>query len=154
MSEPFGAEGIFQTPEDRAREEAVARVLTTEWRCEVKHFAAMSPVDWFTVKEGRFTGILELKCRKNASTTYPTVFLSVAKWSNLTSGSDGLGVPAGFVVRFTDKILWINIAKVDASKNRVAGRNDRGAAHDREPVIDVPIEAMSVVCETPPECLI
>ena len=50
MSEPFGAEGIFQTPEDRAREEAVARVLTTEWRCEVKHFAAIQLTDYIGIR--------------------------------------------------------------------------------------------------------
>lgn len=150
MSQPFPISGIFQSAEDRDRETAVAQILEREWKCEIRHFGAMSPVDWFILRGGRFVGILELKVRQVESTRYQTVFLSVAKWLCLKKWADGLGVPAGYVVAYTDCVRWIYIADVDAAVNKMAGRKGRGAEHDIEPMIEIHIERMNYISRLSP----
>ena len=143
--QPFPISGIFQSADDRAAENAVAVVLEHAWQCEVRHFGAMSPVDWYILRGGRMVGIVELKVRKIESIRYPTVFLSVAKWLCLTKWADGLGVPAGYVVAYTDCVRFIYLADVDAKVNRMAGRKGRGAEHDIEPMLEIPVERMQFV---------
>lgn len=153
MDAPFSVSGIFQDAEDRRREAAVAELLEREWKCQIGHFADLNPVDWYCYRERRITGVLELKCRNHSSTHYPTVFLSFAKYTSLVAAGYGLRCPPGFVVRFTDKIMWIRVMRIDPRNSLMGGRSDRGAEHDYEPIIEVPIEHMSVVCDTPQDLL-
>ena len=54
----------------------------------------------------------------------------------------GLKVPAYFIVQFDDKISYIDVADVDASKHEVNGRNDRGRSSDLQPTILIPVNQM------------
>lgn len=136
---------IFQTPEDRARESAVAARLAGIWKCEVLHFGALSPIDWYATRDNRITGLLELKDRGHSSDKYPTVFLSVRKWLALQLGNIGFGKPAAFVVQFTDGIWWVRLANVDPRRIRMGGCTRRRAVtseSDWEPIIEVQIQSM------------
>jgi hypothetical protein len=133
----------FESAVDRNAEDATAIELEAAWRCELHRFGLLAPVDFYAERDGRMTGAVEIKCRTNSAGAYPTVFLSVRKWVALTLVGLGLGVPALFVVRFTDGIRWIPVSRVDTTGPRIAGRPPRpGARHDREPVIDVPVAAL------------
>jgi hypothetical protein len=90
-------------------------------------------------------GVLELKSRTHASDRYPTVFLNVRKWLALNLAAVGLGVPALFVVRFTDDVRWVRIGAV-AGAVRIAGcRSIVKATSDIEPVIQVPVPDMQAL---------
>ncbi len=135
--------GIFQTTEDRQAESAVATEIEKKWGCQLKRFGALAPIDWYGMRLDRVVGVLELKSRSHESMKYPTVFLNVRKWLALTLASIGLGVPAIFVVKFTDCVLWVPIREVNASAVKVAGCTRRVKAdNDIEPLIEVSIASM------------
>lgn len=134
---------IFKTAEDEQNEKIVADLLTAAWGVTLHPFALLSPVDWFAEREGRVVGVLELKCRSHESTKYPTVFLSFRKWLVLTLSALGLNVPAIFVVRFTDAVRWIEIARVHHEGVEMGGCSRIFSSRANiEPVIEVPIADM------------
>lgn len=132
---------IFQNPQDRRNEDAVARVLEAKWSCELHHFGALAPIDWYAVRLGRLTGVLELKSRDANAGLY--AWLNLRKWLSLALAQNGLGVPAIFVAKFTDALFWIPLDAIDASQIVIAGcvRAVKTEA-DIEPIIKVPLKEM------------
>jgi hypothetical protein len=131
---------IFRTAEDRNAEHEVAARIEAAWHCELHEFGALSPVDWYAVRMNRMIGVLELKARSHAFTTYATVFLNVRKWLALSLARIGMGVPAVFVIKFRDDLRWISLAEIDARQFAIAGCTRLVKARsDIEPVIEIPI---------------
>src|SRR6188472_4237947 len=95
---------IFATQQDKSAEDAVAAIAEGVWGCQIRRFGALSPVDWFATRDGRVVGVLEVKSRSHAAAKYETVFLNVRKWLALTLASVGMGVPALYLVQFTDGV--------------------------------------------------
>lgn len=135
---------VFQNDADRAAEADVARMLAQAWTCEVHHFGALAPVDFYALRDGRIVGVIELKVRDHRSDRYPTTFLTVRKWLALTLASNGLGTPAIFVVRFSDCICWMPVDKIDASLVVMAGKTASRGAPD-VPTIEVPVAQMRIL---------
>ena len=134
---------VFQTAGDRTSEQEISAELEQCWRCSIRQFGALSPVDWYAERFGRLVGVLELKSRAHTHLTHPTVFLNVRKWLALGLASIGLGCPALFVVRFTDDLCWIRLSEIDASAHRIAGCLRVVKSHnDIEPVIEVPAQQL------------
>jgi hypothetical protein len=135
---------IFQSPEDRAIQRAVADEVERKWKCKICEFGALSSVDWYAQRLERLVGVLELKARKHPREKFPTVFLNVRKWLALQMAAIGLGVPGLFVVRFEDGVFWIKLNAIDPRKMRIAGWSEARAraANDIEPVIEVPVDEL------------
>lgn len=146
-AEPVGDGTLaFATKRDRRNEAAAARLLEKHWQCELQHFGKLSPIDWYATRHGRMVAIAELKSRTHRAGHYPTVFLNVRKWLALSLAEAGLGVPALFAVSFTDGVRYVRIGEVDASQVRIGGCSRVvKASSDVEPVIEVPIDAMTEV---------
>jgi hypothetical protein len=137
---------IFKSAEDEAHEDSVAREIEEAFACQVRSFGRLALVDWYAIRDGRMVAVLELKSRTHSSDTYPTVFLNVRKWLALTQASLGLGVHAIYVVRFTDATRWVSLTEVDATKHAIGGTlRIVKSRNDIEPVIHVPVSAMSTV---------
>ena len=137
---------IFKTVEDERSESYVARELGAKWKCEFRSFGKLSPVDWFAIRDGRMVAVAELKTRGHSYTQYPTVFLNFRKWSALVLMACGSGVPAFFVVRFTNGIYFVKVAEIDASKILVGGcRQIVKSRNDIEPVIEVPVSQLKAI---------
>lgn len=131
---------IFATVGDTRNEDEVASILSAEWKCEVNRFGMLAPVDWYSTRHGRLVGILELKSRAHDYGKFPTVFLNVRKWLALVLASQGLGVPAIFVVRFTDTLCWCPVQEINPGINKIGGCGARmKSSSDVEPVIEVPV---------------
>lgn len=133
---------VFATEKDRRNEESTARVLERAWRCELRRYGELSPVDWFAVRDGRIVGVLELKSRSHESTRYPTVFLNQRKQLSLVWAAMGTGAPALFVVRFTDGIWWTIVGLAMGDIKLGGCREIVKARSDIEPVIHVPVAEM------------
>lgn len=135
--------GFFATEEDRKNEREVADQLEKVWFCALRSFGCVAPIDWYAFRDRRLLALIELKSRSHPSTKYPTVFLNVRKWLALSLASAGLGVPAIFVVRFTDGIWWVPLRKVNATDVRIGGcSREVKSETDIEPVIEVRIVDM------------
>lgn len=137
---------VFQTEEDRRRENEVARFLEQHWHCELRHFGALSPIDWYAVRHDRVVGVAELKSRNKPAATH--AWLAVRKWLALTLAQTGLGVPAAFVVKFTDFTFWAPLNEVDP-RNIIMGGAARAVKTEAsfEPIIEVSLSSMR--CLTP-----
>lgn len=136
---------VFSTESDRANqiEAATAFVRWLGTGSEVKEFGKLCPIDYYSLRHGRMDSVLEVKCRTHEVGRYETVFLNVRKWLALQMASVAFGIPAYFVVRFTDGIRHIDLGSVDASRHRIAGTTRKVKSHtDQEPVIDVPVHSM------------
>jgi hypothetical protein len=137
------ADGGFATDEDRVNEQEAAAAVGKAFGCILHKFPKLDAIDFYAERNGKTVGFVEIKARSHASTTYSTVFLNLRKWWALLEVSLRCKVPAIFAVKFTDTLLWIPIAKVDATKHRMGGCTRRVKADtDREPVIEIPISSM------------
>lgn len=134
---------IFRTQEDRDAEREVASQIEAAWHCELREFGALSPVDWYAVRMSRMIGVLELKARSHSVSAYATIFLNVRKWLALSLAQVGMGVPAVFVVKFSDDLRWIPLVDIDPQRLSIAGcRRLVKAKNDIEPIIEVPVNRL------------
>lgn len=134
---------VFATKEDREAEREVAALVEKAWNCELHQFGALSPIDWYAVRAGRMVGLLELKSRSHACGTYQTTWLVVRKWLALMLGSIAFGVPAIFVVKFTDRVMWIPLREINASRIVIGGCTRYvKAVSDINPMIEIPVEQL------------
>jgi hypothetical protein len=76
----------------------------------------------------------ELKTRKNASTQYPTLMLSLNKWKHGTELAKTVNVPFIVIAKWTDGIFFLNASKTEVEIG-IGGRQDRGDNQDIEPVV-------------------
>lgn len=133
----------FATKKDRKNEIRIAKLVESRWKCQLHPFGPLSPIDWYATRHGRVVSVLEAKTRSHSSTKFPTVFLNVRKWLSLLLTQNGLGVPAIFIVLFTDGAKYILVNQVEASNVRIGGCSQIvKSSSDREPVIEVPVRKM------------
>jgi len=104
-----------------------------------------APYDFYLFDNDRPVELIEVKTREKdiASTTYPTVWVSLAKWTKLLIASQSFDVRGIFLFWYPrDSILkTLDVQAVfrePGSKLIRAGRTGRGATNDLEPMIDVP----------------
>ncbi len=134
---------IFKSESDEKSEAEVAVLLEGVWSCKMHSFGKLALIDWYAERSGRVIGVVELKTRSHASDKHSTVFLNVRKWLALIMASLGLGVPAVFVARFTDRVLWIPISEIETGGVKIKGCTKIvKSRNDIEPVFDVPIAQM------------
>ena len=137
---------VFTTPEDHAAEDRAARVIESAWNCKLNRFPHYNGVDWYAERGGQMVAVLELKTRTHASTKHDTVWLNIRKWVALGMARIGLGVPALFVVQFTDELRYIDLGKIDGHRHRMAGcRQVVKSYTDIEPVIEVEVSGMKLL---------
>ena len=134
---------VFATAADRFAEGEVADVMARKWHCEVRLFGPLCPIDYYALRDGRLAAVVEHKGRSHAFDRYPSVFLNVRKWLALSLAEAGLGVPALFVVTFTDGMWWVRVSHINASVVTLGGCSTTVKSHtDVEPVIHVPTTAL------------
>jgi len=132
----------FANAADAAHERQVAAAIERCWQCQLHAFAPYAALDWFATRDDMLRAVIECKARSHAHDRYPTVFLNVRKWLALQLAAIGLGVPAMFVVKFTDTVLWTPVG-VEMGAVEIGGCARIVKSHaDIEPVIEVPIEQM------------
>jgi hypothetical protein len=134
---------FFSNSLDARNETETARQLEKAWRCEIRPFGQLCPIDFYALRNSALVGLLELKSRTHESTKYPTIWLNLRKWLALTMGETGLGVPALFVVKFLDGLYYIPVNEVPTNQIKIGGTKHIVKSHtDIEPVIEIPVERL------------
>ena len=132
---------IAVTADDATREAEVDRILADRWQCAIRRFPKLHPIDRYAERHTRLVALVELKCFRKSSTDHPTVIVAVKKWMSLKLGAFGLNVPGFFVFSMIDGVFFVDVDRINATRQRITGRRDRaGMPHDVEPMIDVPVE--------------
>ena len=132
------------TAPDTEREDRLCRLIEDAWGVRTVRTGYLDGFDLIGVREGKTVFVGEIKNRNVPHTAYPTIFLAAHKWLKLVWAAQGLDAKAIFFASFSDgRVLWADLAKVDARRNEIAGRTDRpDAPNDQELVIHVPTADM------------
>ena len=136
------AEGGLQSERDFQSEVAAKEFIAAKWGCEVQEMGDFGNFDWILYRDNRIMAIAEFKRLYRESGDWPNVYFNVNKWLPLMFVGIGLKVPAFFIVQFNDRICYVDVQTVDATKHEVNGRKDRGRGSDLQPAILVPVEIM------------
>lgn len=129
---------IYETAQDKQREDAVRHYLVTEYKSHYTKTPDLYAVDglWYD-PDNVLSAVVEIKTRKNDHDKYPTYMLSASKWRKGLDIAKEYGVPFMLVVQFTDGIYGVRLKKDYEIK--VGGRFDRGDAKDVEECIYIPL---------------
>lgn len=140
---------MFCSPEDRAHENAVAKVLGAAWNCSLHKYPPLHSIDYYASRHGRLVAQIELKCRHHLSTKYPGVFLNHRKLTALAISqayAEMIGTikcPSIFVVRFEDCLKWIKIDDIPPAPILIRGCSTIvKSSSDQEPIVLIPLSAM------------
>lgn len=131
----MGKMPIYETPADRARQNETAEIVGAQWCCKIRRFPDLCAVDWYSERDGKLTGLAELKCRDEPYGAYPSVWLGLDKFLALAIGVLHVRVPACIVYRFVNGIYWAPLKLIDASKISLGGAKGEAI----EPCIDIPL---------------
>lgn len=120
-------------------------MLESRWRCKLRKFGKLDPIDWWAERDGKVVAFVELKCRKIPSTKYSTVFVTLRKWLDLLRAHEWTidGVPALIVVRWTDRIGYYEITDLPPGRLSVLRRREHRVEQDTEPAWELPISAFT-----------
>ena len=135
-------EGGLKVERDFKAEDAAKIYIGDKWNCTVSELGDFGDIDWMLYRDNRIVAIAEFKRLYRDSTEWPNLYFNVKKWLPLMLVGAGLKVPSMFIVQFNDRISYIDVANIDASKNEVNGRADRSRASDLQPTILAPIAEM------------
>lgn len=123
---------------EQAKKDELEVAMAVEKNCKINctQDNFLDSLDFTLRKDGEVIGFAETKARSNTLHRYPTVFLSVRKWSAFVE----TGLPGYFIVKFTDGIRVARVDTITNPKIIMAGRRDRvNAPNDIEPIIEVPV---------------
>lgn len=136
---------MFVSDEDENNEREVAAILERRWRCKLRKFGKLDPIDWWAERDGKVVAFVELKCRNIPSTKYATVFVTLRKWLDLLRAHEWTidGVPALIVVRWTDRIGYYEITDLPPGRLSVLRRREQRVEQDTEPAWELPISAFT-----------
>jgi len=100
-------------------------------------------LDFAIVRDGRVTSFIEVKCRKNIISAYPTYIISLSKMVAATQYKTA-GISCILLVQWTDQMGWVQIPD-NRWVTKVGGRKDRGDWQDVEPVVHIPIKEFKLI---------
>lgn len=143
----------YETPVDRAREAAVVEAFASHYSLQTIKLPARYPLDFAVLRDSEdgkaITAFGEVKVRTHACGAFPTVILSVAKWSEGMALVERTGTRFLLLVGWDSgsDIRWVDLTTL-AGPPRIApgGRQDREDSDDAEPVIHIPIHVFRQVC--------
>jgi Holliday junction resolvase len=141
---------LYETEQDRSREREVATRLEKWGRCKLLKLGTKAGIDFVAVRDGEIVAAFEVKCRRDPSDAFDSVWIETAKVDHLAQVANLFEVPAFFVVRWSDGVIhFVEASDVPelsgAPKEVDRTRNPRGDEHDRDFVYLCPLEGMGVV---------
>ena len=131
---------IYETQDDRVRQDEVRQYLEGIWNCVYVQAPTLSHIDGMLYNQDQTTlqALVEIKTRRNASNKYPTYMLSANKWRAVVELSKYHSVPFLLIVKFTDGMYAAKLK--DDYPVHQGGRYDRGDAMDVENCIYIPMK--------------
>jgi len=134
---------IYANRADAENERLVIDAIQDAWKCEVRSFGKLCPIDFYALRDNRIVSVLELKSRTHKKADYPDVFLNVRKWLALSMASLGIGCPAIFVVKFTDGIYYVKVSEIQPGSVEMGGTSKIVKSRtDIEPVFRVGVQLL------------
>lgn len=128
----------YESSGDRNNEIAISEHLSSIWNCNFKKLPMSYYIDWILMKDAGPVAVAEVKCRRNSSTQYDTLMLSLAKWMNGKRLAQELSVPFLIIVQWTDGLFYAKPESIITYG--FGGRTDRNDSQDVEPMVYINID--------------
>ena len=103
---------MFETAETKAREQRLGDIVAQKWRCDLQKVSIKYHLDCLAFRDDIPLAWVELRCRTNPMLQYPTYLISLAKVQGAKRLEEDTGLPAFLVVEWSDKIGYVNLAKL------------------------------------------
>lgn len=133
---------LWETEDDLRRESDVVAFYAKIKGCEYEKLPIAYKADYAFLRDGEVVALVEIRCRNVTHNEYPTIMLSLLKWHDMNALAKSMGVPAMFVVRYTDGIYSLPLRLVP-DEFGMGGRALMRDARDREPVVHYNVDRMT-----------
>ena len=136
---------LYESGHDRTKEAAAVGKFIERFGGGVDFFKLpiQYKLDFAIVRDGSVTSFIEVKCRKNVISAYPTYIISLSKMVAAAQYKDA-GITCILLVQWADQMGWVKIPD-NRWITKVGGRKDREDWQDIEPVVHIPIKEFKAV---------
>lgn len=132
---------LWETADDLKREADVVALYAQYKNCDYEKLPIAYKADYAFLRDGEIVAFIEIRCRNVAHDEYPTIMLSLLKWHDVNAMAKAAGVPAMFVVRYTDGVYAIPFREMP-DEITMGGRALQRDSRDREPVVHYNVSRM------------
>lgn len=123
---------------DRINERVVAGVVAEITGLTLREMPKFHPLDYsFSEPGGRTVLAVEIKCRTNLRSAYPTYMLALQKYRMMVEIQEMRRHPVWLVVQWRDELGHLSIPAPHT--DGFGGRQDRGDPRDQERVVYFPV---------------
>lgn len=133
----------YETEDDLRREQSVSNRLQAAWNCSIEKLPVRYEIDWAIYRDSNLKAFAELKCRNHPFGKYPSLMLSLMKWTTGKSLARHANVPFIIVAKFSDCLAYCETQQ--AAEIVWSGRKDRNDPQDLEPVVLIPKHQFKVI---------
>lgn len=138
---------LYETQLDQTREAVAIQLAASRWRASPVKLPMQYRIEYALMRDDRIAALVEVKCRDVASSQYPSLMLSLAKWQAGIALAGLLRVPFLVVASYTDGARFVKGNELDAAAVTFGfgGRKDRGDEQDMEPVVFIPASCFTAI---------
>lgn len=137
----------YETPEDLAREEMVARRLEQYYDVKLSKLSPKYPFDRVIEDGTKVTGFVEIKVRTNPMNQYPSYLIAAPKLFHAMQWTSLQRTPCYLAVQWADELGVHEIKPEKDYPLKIAGRTDRNDWQDIEPCFMIPLKWFSLIRE-------
>lgn len=131
----------YETALDLKNETAAIRMLEFVSKRHARKLPVSYRIDFAMVdEEDHVTSWVEVKCRKNPKSKYPTFAIGITKLMAGISFEEKTGKPFVLVVQWSDFLGYVRISSLKGYMIAYGGRKDRMDPADEEPMVHIPID--------------
>ena len=130
---------MYETASDLANEDQVKTFLEAKWQATLHKLPISYNFDYLVERNGNSSAWVEIKVRTNPMNQYDTMMISLHKSLAGKHLTETTGLPSFLVVKWTDKIGFVNINEC-LHTLKMGGRSDRNDAQDRDPCLYIGID--------------
>ena len=129
----------YESDKDLQAEKMVAKYLKSKHQIDCFKLPISYRLDWIVFKNRKLLGFMELKTRTVKHNEYPSLILSLSKYSYGCQLAHLTGSTFWVAAKWTDGLGFCKCDDI-AIGVEMWGRHDRGDKDDFEPVVHLPIE--------------
>lgn len=129
-----------ETKQDLSNEQEIARAIEQKWNCHANKLPKHYRCDFVLTRAGNVVAFAEVKCRSIPHNRYRNVILGLKKVTETNALAREAGVPAYFVIRFTDGTYYTDINRAISYAVTYGGQTVKMRdSRDMEPTCNIPI---------------
>ena len=135
---------LYETQQDRDNEKSIARVIESEFNCQLTKMPIKLSLDYMATRDGSAVAFIEARKRKTPMRQYPTYMISLYKVMMASTLTQATGLPCFLAVQWSDNV---GICKLPADDMdvQVGGTLRRGDPQDIEPMAYFSVASFRVI---------